>query len=117
VGRIEGGRLRVHARLPGWTRGLCIRGSVAFVATSRVIPRFRAYAPGLDQERSVCGVHAVDLHSGEVRASIVWPAGNQIFAVEAVSRDRTLGFPFCAEGESAEVRALFSTFKESLSRS
>ncbi len=36
----------------GWERGS------RCVGTSRVIPRFRAYAPGLDVEASVCGVHA-----------------------------------------------------------
>ena len=36
------------ARLPGWTRGLAFAGGYAFVGVSRVIPRFSAYAPGLD---------------------------------------------------------------------
>src|SRR5262245_54373485 len=38
---IDGGEVETVARLPGWTRGLGFRGGVAFVATSRVIPRFR----------------------------------------------------------------------------
>jgi len=112
VGWVDDGRFTAHARLPGWTRGLCVLGTTAFVATSRVIPRFHRYAPGLDVERSICAVHAVDLPTGTTMASIVWPAGNQIFAVEAIPAALSVGFPFRAEGESDAVRALFSTFKE-----
>jgi hypothetical protein len=54
----------------------------AVVGTSRVIPRFRRYAPGLDLERSRCGVHVVDRTSGDVTASLTWSDGNQIFAVD-----------------------------------
>jgi uncharacterized protein (TIGR03032 family) len=93
VGVADDGRFQAVARLPGWTRGLAFHGEVALVGTSRVIPRFRMYAPGLDVERSVCGVHAVHADSGEVLGSLVWPEGNQIFAVEAVPRQLTSGFP------------------------
>ena len=34
---IEGEKPVVIARLPGWTRGLCVVGDIAFVGTSRVI--------------------------------------------------------------------------------
>ena len=66
-------RLRAIARLPGWTRGLCVDGRLAFVGTSRVIPRFRRYAPGLDPARCEAGVHAVDLRTGRVLGSLLWP--------------------------------------------
>jgi uncharacterized protein (TIGR03032 family) len=82
------------ARLPGWTRGLCFHGNVAFVATSRVIPRFRQYAPGLDVEHSVCGLHAVDIRTGKIVGSLTWPYGYQIFSAELVSDDIAVGFPF-----------------------
>jgi uncharacterized protein (TIGR03032 family) len=99
------------ARLPGWTRGLCFAGDVAFVGTSRVIPRFRHYAPGLDAERSVCGVHAVDTRSGDVLASLVWPYGNQIFAIEAVPSSFTRGLPFRSARPSRErIRRLFYAY-------
>ena len=78
------GSVEVVARLRGWTRGLCAIGDLAIVGTSRIIPRFRAYAPGLEPDKCVCGLHAVDIKSGRVVASLVWPAGNQIFAIEAV---------------------------------
>jgi uncharacterized protein (TIGR03032 family) len=93
VGVAADGRLEVVARLPGWTRGLAFHGHTALVGTSRVLPRFHMYAPGLDLERSVCGVHAVDVRSGEVVGSLVWPEGNQVFAVEAVPLSLTSGFP------------------------
>jgi uncharacterized protein (TIGR03032 family) len=93
LGVAAGGRLEVVARLPGWTRGLAFHGDVALVGTSRVIPRFHMYAPGLDLDRSVCGVHALDTSSGEVLGSLVWPEGNQVFAIEAVPLNLTSGFP------------------------
>jgi uncharacterized protein (TIGR03032 family) len=102
------GRVDTVCRLPGWTRGLCIHDGIALVGTSRVIPRFRQYAPGLDVARSVCGVHAVDLRSGEVLGSLRWPLGNQIFAVEWVPADDSLGFPFPVGRRSA--RSLFYRF-------
>jgi uncharacterized protein (TIGR03032 family) len=93
LGVAEDGGFRAVARLPGWTRGLAFHGDVALVGTSRVIPRFRAYAPGLDLDKSVCGVHAVDTATGAVLGSLIWPEGNQIFAVEAVPARLTSGFP------------------------
>jgi uncharacterized protein (TIGR03032 family) len=109
LGFISGERFRPVAKLPGWTRGLCIHGGLAFVGTSRVIPRFRAYAPGVDVDRSVCGVHAVDLKSGALRASYTWPAGNQIFAIEPVPSRLTGGFPLAARTGRRE-RDLFFAF-------
>jgi uncharacterized protein (TIGR03032 family) len=93
------------ARLPGWTRGLGFRGDVAFVGTSRVLPRFTSYAPGLDLDRSRCGVHAVDAKTGRVLASCLWPDGNQIFAIEAVPRRFALGFPFATGRARSRERA------------
>jgi hypothetical protein len=92
--------------LPGWTRGLAIAGRTAFVGTSRVIPRYRQYAPGVDLERSESGVHAVDLKTGRVVGSIVWPLGNQIFGIEACPL-ATSGFPFTIGGGRRRVQRLF----------
>jgi uncharacterized protein (TIGR03032 family) len=111
LARLEGERFATVAKLPGWTRGLCFADGVAFVATSRVIPRFRQYAPGLDVDRSVCGVHALDATSGTVLGSLRWPYGNQIFAVEAMPRDFSLGFPFRSARPARErTRRLFYAF-------
>jgi len=98
LGRVVGGRFEPVVRLNGWTRGLQLAGDLAFVGTSRVIPRFRHYAPGVDPDRSETGVHAVDVKTGRVLGSLVWPLGNQIFAIEAIAD--TLGFP--ATGKPTE---------------
>jgi uncharacterized protein (TIGR03032 family) len=94
VGRVADGRFEPLARLGSWTRGLCLVGGVAFVGCSRVLPRFRQYAPGLALERSRCGVVAVDVASGKALGSCVWPAGNQVFAVEALTGALATGLPF-----------------------
>ena len=98
------GHLTTVARLPGWTRGLCFHGHVALVGTSRVIPRFRQYAPGLEVDASECGVHAVDLETGRVLGSLIWPYGNQLFAVEWAPTKLTTGFPFNALGNRSTRR-------------
>ena len=104
VGPVEEGRLEPVARLPGWTRGLCFRGRVAFVGTSRVLPRFTGYAPGLEPERSVCGVHAIDTRDGRVLGSLLWPEGNQIFAVEWANASLASGLPFRGGGRRPSRR-------------
>jgi uncharacterized protein (TIGR03032 family) len=104
VGIVADGRFQTVVRLPGWTRGLCFCEDVAFVGTSRVIPRFRQYAPGLDVNQSVCGVHAVDARSGRVLGSLRWPSGNQIFAVDWLPARQSGGFPFRATGSRATAR-------------
>jgi uncharacterized protein (TIGR03032 family) len=93
VGVVRDGHMEVIAELPGWTRGLNFCQNVAFVGTSRVIPRFAHYAPGLNVEHSVCGVHALDSENGEVLGSVVWPAGNQIFDIAVLPLATTSGFP------------------------
>jgi uncharacterized protein (TIGR03032 family) len=93
-GRIDAGAFHSVATLPGWTRGLAFHKRVAFVGTSRVLPRFRQYAPGLRLDRAVCGVHAIDAASGRVLGSLTWPGGNQIFAVDWVPRSVAEALPF-----------------------
>ncbi|MGD0088345.1 MAG: DUF4915 domain-containing protein [Planctomycetota bacterium] len=108
VGRIAGGRFEAVARLPGWTRGLCFGKGVAFVGSSRVIPRFRHYAPGIDCDRSQTGIHALDLKTGRWLGSIVWPLGNQIFALALSGGICTPGFPFTAgKKNDRQVQQLF----------
>jgi uncharacterized protein (TIGR03032 family) len=112
VGLAEDGRFVPVARLPGWTRGLAVHDGVAFVATSRVIPRFRQYAPGLDVDHSRCGLHALDIASGRRLGSLYWPYGNQVFAVELAPLSFTSGFPVDAGSPRSSERdaALFYTF-------
>jgi hypothetical protein len=113
VGFIEEGRFRVVSELPGWTRGLCFLNRIMFVGTSRVLPRFRQYAPGLDLATSVCGVHAVDIDSGEMVASITWPFGSLIFAIVWVETSFSTGLPFLPDRESDRERSalLFYAFR------
>lgn len=112
VGFGEGGSLTPVARLPGWTRGLCFHGRIAFIGTSSVIPRFRRYAPGLDPDKCVCGVHAVDVDSGLVLGSLTWPSGNQVFAIDWMPAAMSSGFPRSAHGRAkiGRERRLFSAF-------
>ncbi len=112
LGYAEDGRFVPTVWLPGWTRGLCFHEHIAFVGTSRVIPRFRQYAPGLDVDASLCGVHAVDIQSGEVLGSLLWPYGNQIFAIDWVPSCFSTGFPFQVGGKRATRRekTLFYSF-------
>jgi hypothetical protein len=93
-GYVDGGAVRSVCQLPGWTRGLGFGGRIAFVGTSRVLPRFASYAPGLDASRSVCGIHAIDTTSGSVVGSLVWPNGDQIFAIEPVPTSVGTALPF-----------------------
>jgi uncharacterized protein (TIGR03032 family) len=113
LGVVEGGGFAPVARMPGWTRGLCFYAHIAFVGTSRVIPRFRQYAPGLDVDASLCGVHAVHTESGQVLGSLIWPFGNQIFSVEWVHSRLITGFPFSAGAKRATLREkkLFYAFR------
>jgi uncharacterized protein (TIGR03032 family) len=112
VGVVQDGRFEAQVRLPGWTRGLGFAGHVAFAGTSRVLPRFRQYAPGLDLADSRCGVHALDTRSGRVLGSILWPFGNQIFAVEPVPGRETRGLPFAAGRRARDrERELFYAYE------
>lgn len=110
------GAFTAVSRLPGWTRGLTFSGGYAFIGVSRVIPRFSAYAPGLDTSKSVCGVFVVEMRSGELAASIVWPEGNQIFAVDWISADIASGFPYPAAGrhDASRLERLFYGYRPSL---
>ncbi len=96
IGYVNDGRLEVVCRLPGWTRGLCLTKDIAFVATSRVIPRFAQYAPGLAGDSSRCGVHAVSTKTGRVLGSLEWPSGNQVFAIDWMDAAASSGFVFQA---------------------
>ena len=107
LGYVSGGRLEVVRRLPGWTRGLCLIGSIAFVGISRVIPRYARYAPGLDAHASRCGVQAIDTRTGALVASLDWPAGNQVFALDWMPDTVTSGLAFDAGRRGSAGDAAF----------
>lgn len=99
------------AKLPGWTRGIGFSGNVAFVGTSRIIPRFAHYAPGVNANKAICGIHAVDLTTGKVLGSLTWPEGNQIFAIEVVDSRKVIGLPFVAGRKPCErEKRIFYSF-------
>ncbi|MGK5086342.1 DUF4915 domain-containing protein [Bdellovibrionota bacterium FG-2] len=98
VGYIDGDRFQSTNRLPGWTRGLLIRDKYMIVGTSVIIPRFASYAPGLESSKCRCGIHIIDRLSSQVLASLYWPQGNQIFAIEAATNQMTTGFPYAYIG-------------------
>jgi uncharacterized protein (TIGR03032 family) len=111
--QVENGRFETVSRLPGWTRGLAFAEGIAFAGTSRVIPRFSRYAPGLDREKSQCAIHAVEIESGRVAGSLVWPGGNQIFAIDLAPRGEISGFPFSARrrSDAKASKRLFYAFQ------
>lgn len=113
VGFVEEEIFTVVSRLPGWTRGLCFHNNIMFVGTSRILPRFTSYAPGLDPTKGMCGVHAIDVKSGEALGSIIWPFGSQIFAVEWVPTEFASGLPFRPETRMSgeRERSLFYAFQ------
>lgn len=111
VGVVSGGVFEVVARLRGWTRGLCFHERLAFVGLSRVLPRFQAYAPGLAGKDNVCGVAVIDINSGRELGALIWPWGNQIFALERVPAEWSGGFPFRCDRVPGEAeKALFYAY-------
>ncbi len=92
-GYIEKGRFISVVSLPGWTRGLSIINDIAFIGVSRVIPKYKRYAPGLANQ-DICGVYAFDVKKAKILGSISWPYGNQIFAIDWLSSRLTPGFIF-----------------------
>ena len=111
LGTVEKGHFVNALTLPGWTRGLCFRQGIAFVGTSRVIPKFRVYAPGVSVEQSVCAVHAVRVATGEVLGSYRWLLGNQIFAIDWIPTSASTGFPFLPGRRNRDAeRRLFYGF-------
>ena len=113
-GMVCDGRFEPLARLAGWTRGLAFCQDTAFVGTSRVLPRFRQYAPGVDLDRSECAVHAIDWSTGKTLASLRWPAGNQVFAIDWLPNRAVTGLPFAASNPARSSRKstdLFYTYR------
>jgi uncharacterized protein (TIGR03032 family) len=109
-GYIENGGFHRVTTLPGWTRGLCFHRRIAFVGTSRVLSRFRQYAPGLSVDRAISGVHAIDADSGRMLGSLTWPGGNQIFAIDWVPRRVVERLPF-EMGAAAAPLSLFYAYR------
>jgi uncharacterized protein (TIGR03032 family) len=109
VGYIEKEQFKPVFKLKGWTRGLCFVGDIMFVGVSRVLPRFKAYAPGLNVNSSQsCSIVAFDLRSDKKIGEINFPYGNQIFAIEYMVSDKCSGFPFNTIKENNAESLTFS---------
>ncbi|MGH7740238.1 MAG: DUF4915 domain-containing protein [bacterium] len=100
VGHARNGKFEPWVRLGGWTRGLCFVQDVLFVGVSKILPRFQAYAPGLELRKSWTGVAAIDPRSGKILGKIVWPHGNQVFDIDWIKNAR---FPSGAEKDLGRV--------------
>jgi uncharacterized protein (TIGR03032 family) len=109
-----GERFEPVARLSGWTRGLTFVEDIAFVGTSRVLPRFQHYAPGVDVSSAECALHAVDAQSGRTLASVRWPAGNQIFGVDWLPSRAVSGLPFASGGSEQRAVQRFYRYESEL---
>jgi hypothetical protein len=80
------------------------------VGTSRVLPRYRHYAPGLDPDQCQAGVHILDLRRGREVGGVPWPTGNQLFAIEAIDRTASCGFPFTQPRTPGRARVSIHCF-------
>lgn len=100
VGYIDNGAFKPVFSFDGWTRGLCVVNEIMFVGISRVLPRFRQYAPGIKSKKHICAIVAIDLKKGKIIGDIRFPYGNQIFAIDHISRDLCSGFPFTSLTEN-----------------
>lgn len=86
---VKSGKRDVVAALPGYTRGLALHGKYAFVGLSLireqhvfggmpVVQRF-----GEDQRQ--CGIHAIDLSTGQVEASLQFTGGcTELFDIQVL---------------------------------
>jgi len=113
VGFIENGAFQSVCDFGSWTRGLNFFGNYALVGTSRVLPRFSHYAPGLDVKKAECGFHFLNYTTGKIEGSILWPQGNQIFAVDWLDSNICKGFPFISGQKNTKQleKDLFYSFK------
>lgn len=108
VGYYKEGKFVPAFAFNGWTRGLCFIGDVLFVGVSRVLPRFRHYAPGIKTKRHTCSVVAVNLRTEKIIGSISFPYGNQIFAIDYLQYAQCKGFPFRSASETKRDSDIFA---------
>ncbi|HKC68937.1 MAG TPA: DUF4915 domain-containing protein [Bacteroidia bacterium] len=108
VGYFKGSEFVPTFKFNGWTRGLCFIDTVLFVAISRVLPRFRHYAPGIKSKKQTCAVVAIDTIKNEKIGEIEFPYGNQIFAIDYFDSAKCQGFPFISVEKSSLETDIFS---------
>lgn len=82
-GYVEDGVFVPVYRTGAWTRGLAFFGDYAFIGLSKILPRFKHYAPGV-KGGGRCGLVVIDLNSFDVIAEVEWPEGDQHFGIEVL---------------------------------
>lgn len=108
VGYIDGTDFKPVFKFEGWTRGLCFIDNILFVGVSRVLPRFRQYAPGITSKKQVCSIVAVDLDKNKIIGDIQFPYGNQLFAIEFLMAEACSGLPFTTLQKTFAEKKIFS---------
>ncbi len=112
VGYIENEKFIPIAKLPGWTRGLCFCRNIMFVGVSRILEKYFHYAPGLKNDKTICGIFAIDTDTNKIIGSIKWPYGNQLFGIEFLSKSVTNGFLYKnAKPTTEEEKSTFYKYK------
>jgi hypothetical protein len=48
--------------------------------------------------KSFCGIHAIDITTGRLKGSIIWPNGNQIFSLDWIKTGKASALPFVIKG-------------------
>lgn len=112
--KLDGSDHRVISRLPGFTRGLAVSPKYFFVGLSRVQKGKSTYAPGINQEESLCGIAVIKRLTGDVSCILSWINGQQIFDIQLLpQRDFPLPqFPQSRPLDTSEPAALFYDWKE-----
>ncbi len=108
VGYIDSGVFKPIFRFDGWTRGLCFVGNILFAGVSRVLPRFRQYAPGIKSKKQICAIIALDMEKGRIIGEIEFPYGNQLFALDYMPIAECGGFPFTTTKKNDIDKKIFS---------
>ncbi len=105
------GRWETIAALPGYTRGLAIQGTLAFVGLSKV--RAGSSQDGAPiaarPEQLKCGFAVVDLNTGVVLARFEFVSGvDELFDIQVMPETRSpfLAGPFADRGPDQQVWTL-----------
>ncbi len=68
--------------LPGFTRGLAISSKYLFIGLSKVQEGKDSYAPGLNIQKSLCGIAILRRSDHKLISLLSWPNGQQIFDIQ-----------------------------------
>ena len=101
------GRLQIIVELPGYTRGLAIHGSLAFVGLSKIRGTSSQGVPiAARAEQLKCGCAVVDLQTGQAVASFEFPSGiDELFDIQILPGISSpfISGPFADQGPESPV--------------